>query len=149
MASHSNVLAWRIPGTGEPGGLPSMRSHSQTRLKRLSSSSSSSIQEISYSICLSPPDSLHSIWQSLGPSLSLQVACFPSFYGWVILWCLAEHSPKLLQWWKEQKSTREPCSLSGLRLPKEEQWFVYINLSTKSWKVLQGTRFLGGPEVLL
>ena len=23
MATHSNVLAWRIPGTGEPGGLPS------------------------------------------------------------------------------------------------------------------------------
>ena len=27
MASYSNVLAWRIPGTGEPGGLPSMGSH--------------------------------------------------------------------------------------------------------------------------
>ena len=27
MATHSNVLAWRIPGTGEPGGLPSMWSH--------------------------------------------------------------------------------------------------------------------------
>ena len=27
MATHSSVLAWRIPGTEEPGGLPSMRSH--------------------------------------------------------------------------------------------------------------------------
>ena len=27
MAAHSNVLAWRIPGTGEPGGLPSLGSH--------------------------------------------------------------------------------------------------------------------------
>ena len=27
MASHSSVLAWRIPGMGEPGGLPSMGSH--------------------------------------------------------------------------------------------------------------------------
>ena len=26
-AAHSSVLAWRIPGTGEPGGLPSMGSH--------------------------------------------------------------------------------------------------------------------------
>ena len=26
-ATHSRVLAWSIPGTGEPGGLPSMRSH--------------------------------------------------------------------------------------------------------------------------
>ena len=27
MATHSSVLAWRIPGTGEPGGLRSMGSH--------------------------------------------------------------------------------------------------------------------------
>ena len=27
MATHSGVLAWRAPGTGEPGGLPSMGSH--------------------------------------------------------------------------------------------------------------------------
>ena len=27
MATHSSVLAWRLPGTGEPGGLPSMGSH--------------------------------------------------------------------------------------------------------------------------
>ena len=27
MATHSSVLAWRIPGTGEPGGLLSMRLH--------------------------------------------------------------------------------------------------------------------------
>ena len=27
VATHSSVLAWRIPGTGEPGGLPSMGSH--------------------------------------------------------------------------------------------------------------------------
>ena len=39
MATHSSVLAWRIPGTGEPGGLLSMGSHSWTRLRRLSSSS--------------------------------------------------------------------------------------------------------------
>ena len=27
MATHSSVLAWRIPGTEEPGGLPSMGLH--------------------------------------------------------------------------------------------------------------------------
>ena len=27
MATHSSGLAWRVPGTGEPGGLPSMGSH--------------------------------------------------------------------------------------------------------------------------
>ena len=35
MATHSCLLAWRIPWTGEPGGLQSM-GHSHTRLKRLS-----------------------------------------------------------------------------------------------------------------
>ena len=40
MATHSSVLAWRNPGTGEPGGLPSMGLHRVwTRLKQLSSSS--------------------------------------------------------------------------------------------------------------
>ena len=43
MATHSSVLAWRIPGTGKPGGLPSVGSQSWTRLKRLRSSSSSLI----------------------------------------------------------------------------------------------------------
>ena len=27
MATHSSILAYRIPGTGEPGGLPSLGSH--------------------------------------------------------------------------------------------------------------------------
>ena len=27
MATHSSVLAWRVPGTGEPGGLPSVGPH--------------------------------------------------------------------------------------------------------------------------
>ena len=39
MATHSTVLAWRIPGMGEPGELPSMGvAQSRTRLKRLNSS---------------------------------------------------------------------------------------------------------------
>ena len=37
MATHSSILTWRIPQTEEPGGLQSMGSQSQTRLKRLSS----------------------------------------------------------------------------------------------------------------
>ena len=42
MASHSSVLAWRIPGTGESGELPSMGvAQGRTRLKQLSNSSSS------------------------------------------------------------------------------------------------------------
>ena len=41
MATHSSILAWRIPWTEEPGGLQSMESQkSQTRLKQLGSNSS-------------------------------------------------------------------------------------------------------------
>ena len=43
MAPHSSVLAWRTPGTREPGGLPSMRSH-------ISSSSSSSNSVLTWEI---------------------------------------------------------------------------------------------------
>ena len=46
MATHSSILAWRIPGMGEPGGLPSMGSQSWTRLKRLSSSSTLPLGQI-------------------------------------------------------------------------------------------------------
>ena len=41
MAAHSSAPAQRVPGTGEPAGLPSMGSQSRTRLKQLGSSSSS------------------------------------------------------------------------------------------------------------
>ena len=36
MAAHSSILAWRIPWVEEPGGLWSIGSQSQTRLKHLS-----------------------------------------------------------------------------------------------------------------
>ena len=42
MATHSSILAWRIPGTEEPGGMPSVGLHRVGHLlKQLSSSSSS------------------------------------------------------------------------------------------------------------
>ena len=54
MATHSSVLAWRIPGTREPGGLPSMGvAQSRTRLKRLSSSSSITIEKAFFLYVLS------------------------------------------------------------------------------------------------
>ena len=45
MATHFSVLAWRIPGTGEPGGLLSMKSH-RVGLRQLGSSSCSSSRHI-------------------------------------------------------------------------------------------------------
>ena len=48
MATYSSVLAWRIPGMGEPGGLPSMGSQSRTRLTRLSNSNSNRSSRIHF-----------------------------------------------------------------------------------------------------
>ena len=50
MATHSSVLAWRIPGTEEPGGLPSMGSQSWTWIKRLSSIQSQHLYPLSTSV---------------------------------------------------------------------------------------------------
>ena len=36
MATHSSVLTWRIPGTGQPGGLLSMGSHRKKKKKKKS-----------------------------------------------------------------------------------------------------------------
>jgi len=58
MATHSSVLAWRIPEKVEPGGLLSMWSHSRTWLTWFSSSSSSrkqkktNIQNATFICCL-------------------------------------------------------------------------------------------------
>ena len=67
MATHSRVPAWRIPGTGEPGGLTPMGSQSRTRLKRLSSGSHSWLlltSNISWqsSFCLKKPFTDYVLW---------------------------------------------------------------------------------------
>ena len=46
MATYSSVLAWRIPGMGEPSGLPSMGLQSWTQLKRLSSQQQHGVSEV-------------------------------------------------------------------------------------------------------
>ena len=57
MATHSSVLAWRIPGMGKPGGV----TQSQTRLKQLSSSSSR--LQIGLPGCLSGRESTCQCWR--------------------------------------------------------------------------------------
>ena len=50
MATHSSVLAWRIPGMGQPGGLPSMGLH------LLNASSLLTVLSISSSVNSQKPD---------------------------------------------------------------------------------------------
>ena len=51
MAAHSSIPAWRIPWTEEPGGLQSITSQSQTRLKPLSTESTTFPASVTTSMC--------------------------------------------------------------------------------------------------
>ena len=74
MATHSSILAWRIPGTGEPGGLPSMGvTQSRTRLTRLSSSSNEAVH-------------ISELWAVLGFWVEKAVAPHSSTLAWKIPW---------------------------------------------------------------
>ena len=74
MATHSSVLAWRIPGTGEPGGLLSLGSH------RVGHDWSD--LAAAYDICSSLSYFLHPIWQHLSPiHVSAYSKNFISFLG--------------------------------------------------------------------
>ena len=46
MATHSSILAWRIPGTGEPGGLPSMGLHRWDTTERLNNGNIGKIEHL-------------------------------------------------------------------------------------------------------
>ena len=80
MATHSSVLAWRIPGTGEPGGLPSMGSHrvghdwsdlaaACASQNAAASSFGKSISFLSFPLSPSPPSF---------PKYLLSIYCVPS-----------------------------------------------------------------------
>ena len=60
MATHSSVLAWRIPGTGEPGGLPSM----DKKVKRESEVAQLCLTLSDPMDCSLPGSSIHGIFQA-------------------------------------------------------------------------------------
>ena len=70
MATHSSVLAWRIPGTAEPGGLPSMGSH---RVWHEWSDLAAAA-----AACFSTADTTYLYQLSLSPSPSLSLSLPPT-----------------------------------------------------------------------
>ena len=85
--------------------------------------SGSHIYTLIYSICSSLPDSLHSVWQTLGPSMSKHKwPYFVPLYGWVIFHCV--YVPHILypvfHW---QTFRLLPCPGKSLSL-------VHISLTT-------------------
>ena len=133
MATHSSVLGWRIPGTGEPRGLPSMGSQSRTWLKRLSSSSS-----IVY----------HTNWRGSETESEKATAPHSSTLAWKIPWM--EEPGRLGPWGREVSDTTErlhfhfsllcigegygnPLQCSCLENPRDEgAWWAAVYGVTQS-----------------
>ena len=113
MATHSSVLAWRIPGKGEPGGLPSTGLH---RVRHDWSDLAATLipswkwksQKVSHSLW---PHGLYSLWNSPGHntgvgSLSLLQGIFPTqgsnsglpHCRWILYQLSHKGSPRILEW---------------------------------------------------
>ena len=111
MATHSSVLAWRIPGPVRPDGLPSNRvAQSRTWLKRLSSSSSSS--------CSFP---YH--------NMLFTITCCLCYQWWPLAW------PKnfKLNLWETAFTTiprNQPRHISFVRKKKKKPSYLISYLST-------------------
>ena len=66
MATHSSVLAWKIPGMGEPGGLLSMGSHRVGHNSVVSNSFRPHESQHSRPLCPSPSPGVHSNSRPVG-----------------------------------------------------------------------------------
>ena len=82
MATHSSVLAWRIPGTGEPGGLPSVGAHS-----------------VGHDWCdLAAAACLLSQWRHLAISCSVTPFSYPASGSFPVSWLFSSEVWKGLPW---------------------------------------------------
>ena len=128
MATHSSILAWRIPGTEEPGGLLSMGLHRVwTWLKWLSSSSSS--RWIALLLCPVESKKSSSLW------LFYPVFMFSS--NWQ---CFCSYTPiKSLSLRRKWQSTpvflpgkipwtEEPGSLQSIALQKSRKQLKWLSM---------------------
>ena len=115
MATHSNVLAWRIPGTGEPGGLPSMGSHRVGHDWSDSAAVAAAHSEVS-SLVAQKVKNLPAMWeiwvQSLGWEDPLEngMATHSSTLAWRIPWTEA---PNRLQFMGSQR-VRHHCATNNM-----------------------------------
>ena len=129
MATHSSVLAWRIPGMGEPGGLPSMGSH---RVGHDWSNLAAAAAAAAYSIVI-----ICCCWELQDASpWSRSWAFWFSLYPWQLTKCMLA---KPLQLW--------PTLCLQCGRPGFDPW-VRILLPGKShrWRRLVGYSLLGHKE---
>ena len=140
MATLSSVLFWRIPGTGEPGGLPSLGSH---KVGHNWSDLAAAAAAYTYPLPLEPPSHLpphptplyegcfslsgwlHSVWQSLGPSRAVQMTQVHSFLWLSNIHCI--YVPRLLY------SSSVDKHLGCFHVLTFRNNFIYIYLHIGNW----------------
>ena len=89
MATHSSVLAWRIPRTAEPGGLPSMGSH---RVRHDWSDLAAAAADLLNSLAFSVIQQMLEIWSLVpfvNPAWTSRSSWFT--YCWSLTWRIFEH----------------------------------------------------------
>ena len=130
MATHSSILAWRTPGTGEPGGLPSMGSHRVGHNWRNLAPAAANyctialISHASKIMLKILQASFHSTW----------TANFQMFK--LVLEKAEEPEIKLptsADSWKKEESSRKTSSSALLTMPKPSTVWITINCG-KFWK---------------
>ena len=108
MATHSSVLAWRIPGTGEPGGLPDVYgvAQSRTRLRRLSNSSSTIYKTDQHGLVVQRRE-LYS------RSRACVLSCSVVFDSFVTHWSVTHQAPLSLGFPRQESWSRSPFPSPG------------------------------------
>ena len=129
MATHSSVLAWRIPGTGEPGGLPSIVWHDWSDLAAASihltgQHDHKHKQErwhkyISANICRRGAWHLHTQQRQnyFSPWVALKNSFF--FFSWK-----SDHCCERTKWWQERAPHRMTSWARVLQVLGEPKWHL-------------------------
>ena len=115
MATHSSILAWRIPGTGEPGGLPSMGSHRVGHdWSDLAAAAgyTDPVFHYNYLFSFSPSSFLHLVWKQFCERIVIRIVILDRIWVWIsslgrilgllnkakkhVVWCRREGGSKHL-----------------------------------------------------
>ena len=149
IATHSSVLAWRIPGTGEPGGLPSMGLH-RVRHDWSDAAAAAARSIWGFPDCSNgkdPPVNAGDQVQSLGQEIGLkkEMATHSSILAWRILWT---EEPGRLQSMGSQRVGHNWATNFQWRQNTEyiqEVTIVWIALSLikTKWHFLKKFQYLG------
>ena len=147
MATHSSVLAWRIPGTGEPGGLPSMGSHrvghdwsdlaaaaaAETLESLMTASGFGSIQDRASSVCLRTVSwCSHS---SLLYAVKHQLRVWPTLKQRLLSWkwCATKLRQSCLTLCDPLDCSPSGSSVHGILQARILEWVAISSFTESSW----------------